>query len=75
MGLDLNRLKAERVAKGLTQEEIAGKLGWSRQKYMKKENGHSDLGANELLQIAEVLEMTKEEVGIFFTSTVPETQR
>ena len=29
MSLDLSRLKAERIAKGLTQEEMAQKMGWS----------------------------------------------
>ena len=34
------RIKAERVAKGLTQDDMAKALGWSdRARYAKRENG------------------------------------
>lgn len=34
-------LKVLRVKKGLTQEQMAQRMGWSRQYYAKTENGHS----------------------------------
>lgn len=49
MKLDLKRIKAERVASGMTQSEIANKLGWkSRTPYAKRENGLVPFGADEL---------------------------
>ncbi|MBU5663700.1 helix-turn-helix transcriptional regulator, partial [Enterococcus sp. S183_ASV_20] len=33
MEFELNRLKAERIAKGYSQEELAKKLGWTRSMY------------------------------------------
>ena len=39
MTVNLLRVKAERVANGLTQEELAKKLGWARSQYAKRENG------------------------------------
>ena len=40
MTLDLKRLKAERIAKGFTRDEMAEKMGWhTRTPYAKRENG------------------------------------
>lgn len=75
MSLDLNRLKAERVAKGLTQEEMAQKMGWtSRGPYTKRESGDIDIGVNEFLKIISILGYSKEQAGIFFTDSVPEKE-
>ena len=53
MTLDLNRLKAERIAKGMTQEEVAKKMGWkTREPYAKRENGMVIISANELVSFA-----------------------
>lgn len=38
MELNLNRLKAERIAAGLTQDQVAEKMGWkTRTPYAKRE--------------------------------------
>lgn len=38
MNLNLKRLKAERIANGLTQDEMANRMGWkSRTPYAKRE--------------------------------------
>ncbi len=76
MTLDLRRLKAERIAKGLTQDEMAEKMGWkTRTPYAKRENGIVSIGADELAKIAEVLGFSKEQLGIFFTTNVPKRER
>lgn len=76
MTLNLKRIKAERIAKGLTQDEMAQLLGWkSRAAYAKRENGIVAIGADELLKIAIILGYSSESLGIFFTQNVPVCQR
>lgn len=72
MKLDLKRIKAERVASGMTQSEIANKLGWkSRTPYAKRENGLVPFGADELASFGEVVGYTTNELGIFLLKTFP----
>lgn len=53
MTLDLRRLRAERIAKGLTQDEMAEKMGWkTRIPCAKRENGLVAIGADELARNA-----------------------
>ncbi len=76
MTLNLKRIKAERIAKGLTQDEMAQLLGWkSRAAYAKRENGIVAIGADELLKIAIILGYSSESLGIFFTQNVLVCQR
>lgn len=76
MTVDLRRIKAERIAKGFTQDEMADMLGWkNRALYAKRENGIVSIGADELAKIAEVLGFSKDELGIFFTTSVPDRER
>ncbi|MBL1226580.1 helix-turn-helix domain-containing protein [Enterococcus sp. BWR-S5] len=67
------RIKAERIAAGLTQEDIAKKMGWSRTKYSKFENGKSKTGADDLAEFAEIVGATN--MNIFFNFNVPKTER
>ena len=67
MTVDLLRLKAERIAKGYTQEDMAHKMGWkTRTPYAKRENGLVSIDADELIKIAFILGFTKDNIGIFF---------
>ncbi|WP_086348750.1 helix-turn-helix domain-containing protein [Candidatus Enterococcus clewellii] len=76
MTLDLKRLKAERIAKGLTQDEMAEKMGWNtRTPYAKRENGIVSIGANELVKMASILGYESDNLGIFFTDNVPDRER
>lgn len=76
MNLDLNRLRAERIANGLTQEDMAKRLGWNdRSRYAKRESGIVDIGANEFIQIANILGYDTDNLAIFFTTNVPEKER
>lgn len=76
MHLDLRRLKGERIAKGLTQDDMAKAMGWSsRASYAKRENGLANIGANELIKMADILGYGPNELGIFFKVNVPEREQ
>lgn len=75
MTLDLNRIRAERIAKGMTQDEVAKKMGWkTRTPYAKRENGIVAIGADELISLALIFGYTKDDLGIFFNLNVPEKE-
>ena len=76
MRLDIKRLKAERVAKGLSQKEMATEMGWnSRTPYAKRELGIIDIGVDEFLKMIKILGYTENNLSIFFTEDVPEKER
>lgn len=76
MTLDLRRLKAERIARGMTQDEVAEAMGWkTRTPYAKRENGIVGIGADELVKLAYILGYNENELGIFFKVNVPERER
>ena len=52
------RIKAQRIAKGYSQEEVAGRLGVSRQAVAKWENGQSAPSTENLFKLAEVFGTT-----------------
>jgi len=57
MILDLKRIKAERIAKGVTTDAMADIFGWkSSASYTKRENGDISMEVDTLLLIAEVLD-------------------
>ena len=73
MELNLRRIKAERIAKGYTQDVIAEKMGWkSRAPYAKRENGIVPFGADELAEFGKNVGYGVNELGIFFNKNVPE---
>jgi len=71
MQFDLKRLKAERIAKGYSQEELAEKLNWNRSVYTKRENGSVSLGVDELAEIATALDMPETKIAIFLALKFP----
>lgn len=76
MTVDLRRLKAERIARGLTQDEMANLMGWSsRAPYAKRENGIVSISADDLAKMASVLGFNKSQLGIFFTTNIPDKER
>lgn len=71
----LKRLRAERIACGITQDEMAHKMGWkTRTPYAKRENGIVDIGANEFIKMAKILGYETNNLDIF-TQDVPEKER
>ncbi|HHB3850754.1 TPA: helix-turn-helix domain-containing protein [Staphylococcus aureus] len=76
MVLNLKRLRAERIACGITQDEMAHKMGWkTRTPYAKRENGIVDIGANEFIKMAKILGYETNNLDIFFTNNVPGKER
>lgn len=56
--LNVNNLKAERARKGLSQSELADKVGLTRSAIYRYENGVSDPPLKILVLLAEVLEVS-----------------
>jgi transcriptional regulator with XRE-family HTH domain len=75
MTVDLMRLKAERIAKGYTQAQLAEKVGMTRNSYAKREAGFVSIGADELATIATMLGYASDDFKIFFKVNVPEKER
>lgn len=76
MAFDLDNLKEIRIERGLTQDDMAKKMGWkTRAPYAKRENGFVDTGVDELQKMAEILGYSKNQLGIFFTYSVLEKER
>lgn len=76
MTVDLKRLKAERIANGLTQDDMAKRMGWKdRAAYAKRENGIVSIGANELAKMVTLLGFSQDKIWIFFKTDVPEKER
>lgn len=53
-----SRIKALRIAKNYTQEQVAERLGISRQKYARFENGSNSITLDFLTKIADMLDVT-----------------
>jgi transcriptional regulator with XRE-family HTH domain len=56
-------VRAQRLHKGLTQEQLGSKLGVTFQQIQKYENGKNRIGSGRLYQIAELLDVP---VTLFF---------
>lgn len=65
MSFNLQRLKAERMAEGYTQEDFAKKLGMSRGAYAKREAGIVDISVEDLSHIMDALGYDASKVSIF----------
>ena len=53
-----NRIKALRIAKNLTQEQVADQIGVSRQKYARIESGVNSITLDILSKVAGILGVT-----------------
>ena len=75
MTVNLKRLKAERIASGMTQDEVAHRMGWkTRTPSAKRENGIVSIGADELAKITLIFGLPMEKITIFFDNNVPEVE-
>lgn len=72
---DVKRLKAERIAKGLTQEDVANALGVTRSWYAMKENGRRNITLEEFSKILDALGYDESNVHIFFKLNVAKRER
>lgn len=71
MKFDLQRLKGERVARGITQAEMAHKIGISTNAYWRKENGERDIGMEEFVKILNVLGILNEKKNLLKGMMIP----
>ncbi|MCC8103547.1 MAG: helix-turn-helix domain-containing protein [Clostridiales bacterium] len=53
-----SRIKALRIARNLTQEQVADRIGVSRQKYARVESGVNSATLDILSKVAEILDVT-----------------
>lgn len=70
---NIKRMKAERIAKGISLAEMANKMDMTPGTYSKKENGHIRINVDDLAKVIEILELPQEMCGIFFTQVVSKT--
>jgi len=71
MVLNLQRLKAERIASGFTQDDMAAKMGWkNRVMYSKRERGEIPIGIIDFVRIIGILGFDVNQVGYFFVPQV-----
>lgn len=70
MKFNYNRLKAERIAKGLTVQDMADVLQITKGTYSKKENGRLPITVEDFSVISSKLGITPNEINIFFTVDV-----
>lgn len=74
MKFNHNRLKAERIARGLTVEEMGGVLGVHKGTYSKKENGKLPIDVDEFSLITNKFGIERDDIVIFFTLNVSEME-
>ncbi|WP_294583005.1 helix-turn-helix transcriptional regulator [uncultured Staphylococcus sp.] len=67
---NVRRMKAERVARGITVRDMADKMSMTPGTYSKKENGHIRITVDELAKLIDILGLSESECGIFFTHKV-----
>lgn len=56
------RIRTLRESKGFTQEQIAEKMNWTRQKYARIEKGLIDISYASLNSIAQILDIKVDEI-------------
>lgn len=66
--INLNRLKAERIANDLSEAELAEKLGISPSIIYKYENGSRRISVETFCKIVDVLGFDESNINIFFMS-------
>ena len=57
-----------RKESGMTQKDLAGKLGISEAAYRQKERGQRNFNSNEMFEIADIF---KKDIGDIFTDSRP----
>lgn len=66
-----NELKAEMVRRGMTNETLAAAIGLSPATLYRKMFEHSDFYRNEIVKIADVLQLSDEDIRrIFFAPDI-----
>ena len=66
--MNTNELKAARVRRGLTQKDIAAKLGWTVPSYCMKEKGRRSMSVYDINKISQALKLPSRRKSIFFAT-------
>lgn len=64
--MGIKKLKSKRVLMGLTQVEVANKMGLNAKSYNFKENGKIEFKLEEIKKISNILNLTLDEVDEIF---------
>ena len=65
--MNLDKLKAARVERNLSQQELARIIGVTKITYWRKENGHREFNRTEIENIKKALNLSSDDVdNIFF---------
>ena len=64
-----NRIKALRIINHMTQEQIAERIGISRQKYARIESGNNSITLDVLSKLASVFDVTVSDITRVFDET------
>lgn len=70
---NVNRLRAERIARGISLHDMAGLMGMAPSTYSKKETGAIRINVDDLAKAVSILGISDDELGIFFVKTVAKT--
>lgn len=71
---NVNRLKAERIARGISLVDMAEKMGMAQSTYSKKENGIIRINVDDLANAVSILKIPDNELGIFFVKSVANSE-
>ncbi|MGL4483550.1 MAG: helix-turn-helix domain-containing protein [Anaerovoracaceae bacterium] len=72
--MNVNKLKGKMAEAGINQNELADKMGLSRNSVSRKLTGSSEFTLSEAEKICIILDIN-EPKGIFFEKAFPNTQR
>lgn len=67
---NVRRMKAERIAKGISLRDMSQRMEMTQGTYSKKENGKIRINVDDLAKVFDILELEEEDCGIFFTHKV-----
>ncbi|TDM47783.1 XRE family transcriptional regulator [Macrococcoides goetzii] len=67
---NVNRLRAERIARGISLHDMAGKMEMAPSTYSKKETGLIRINVDDLAKAVSILDISDAELGIFFVKDV-----
>lgn len=66
MGFDYSKLLGRMRELGMTQKDVAGKLGINKGTLNSKLKGKGVFNASEIDDISKILDIAKEEIGVYF---------
>lgn len=75
MQFNLKRLKAERIARGLTPDDMGKVIGMEGNSYRRIENGTRKLSVDNFALILGKLDIRNEDILLFFNNSVDKMEQ